>query len=200
MAATLRAGFLVGYGAALVVLVARVLPAAARVRDPTHRAGGTARWLPVVLLPVGFLLPPLAMLTRLGELDVGWAPVRIVGVVCGLYAAGMLLASAATLGRFLVPQAVAQRDHVLVTSGPYALVRHPAYSGDLALWLGAALATVNVLLLGLFPLYALGAYAQSQVEEDVLRARFGREYADYAARVGRFVPTVHGAGAAVARP
>jgi len=91
--------------------------------------------------------------------------------------------SASTLGRFLVPQARVSRDHELVVEGPFRLVRHPAYSGDLALWLGSALATLNVLLLVLWPLYLLGVRIQSRVEEGLLESKFGHEYRRYASRV-----------------
>ena len=71
---------------------------------------------------------------------------------------------------------------------PFRFLRHPAYSGDLALWLGSALATLNVLLLVLWPLYVLGATMQARVEDGLLEAKFGGEYRRYAARVGRFLP------------
>jgi protein-S-isoprenylcysteine O-methyltransferase len=184
----LRLVFVAGYAVSLLVLVVRVLPAAARVEGVTHRATGSVRWLPFVLLPIGFLVPPALLLGRVGEIRAGWWPVRALGIASAIYAATMLLGSAGTLGRMLVPQAVVQRDHTLVTSGPYRLVRHPAYSGDLALWLGAGLATLSIPLLVGFPLYAWGARAQAGVEERLLTERFGPAYDAYAAQVGRFVP------------
>ena len=96
--------------------------------------------------------------------------------------------SASTLGRFLVPQARVSHDHALVVEGPFRFVRHPAHSGDLALWLGSALATLNVSLLVLWPLHLFGASVQSHVEDRLLESRFGDEHRRYATRVGRFVP------------
>ena len=87
-----------------------------------------------------------------------------------------------------MPRAVVFPDHALVVRGPYRLVRHPVYSGDLALWLGAALGTLNALLLVLWPLYLLGLSAEASVEEGLLERKFGEAYRDYAARVGRFAP------------
>jgi protein-S-isoprenylcysteine O-methyltransferase Ste14 len=120
--------------------------------------------------------------------NAGWSALRLVGLLLGLYAAVILPWSAATLGRFLVPQARVSRDHRLVVDGPFRFLRHPAYSGDLALWLGSALATLNVLLLLLWPFYVLGATIQSRVEDGLLEAKFGEEYRRYATRVARFVP------------
>jgi protein-S-isoprenylcysteine O-methyltransferase len=115
-------------------------------------------------------------------------PMRALGVLLTLYAAVMLLWASTTLGRFLVPQAVVVEDHDLVTHGPYRFLRHPAYSGDLALWLGAALGTVNVLLLALWPVSAFGTYLQTRQEDEPwpqssalpMRslARTGRRYHD----------------------
>jgi protein-S-isoprenylcysteine O-methyltransferase Ste14 len=184
----LRALFLAVYGVSLLVMVVKVLPAAARNPAPARRAAGTRRWLPMVLVPLGFLVPPVVMLTRIGELPAAPVGVRIAGLVLGLAGVAMMLAAAATLGRFLVPQAVTLADHALVTTGPYRLVRHPAYAGDLALWLGAALATANVVLLALWPLYLLGARAQAEVEDALLEAHFGATYRAWASRVGRFAP------------
>jgi protein-S-isoprenylcysteine O-methyltransferase Ste14 len=128
------------------------------------------------------------MLTRTVELDARWPAIRLVGLLLGLYAAVILPWSAATLGRFLVPQARVLRDHQLVVEGPFRFLRHPAYSGDLALWLGSALATLNLLLLVLWPLYVFGATLQSRVEDGLLESQFGEQYRRYAAHVGRFVP------------
>jgi len=128
------------------------------------------------------------MLSRWGELGEPPPALRIAGVAVALYGIGMMLAAAATLGRFLVPQAVTVADHALVTAGPYRLVRHPAYAGDLALWLGAALATANVALLAAWPLYLLVVRAQTDAEDEVLDQHFGAAHRAFAARVGRLLP------------
>jgi protein-S-isoprenylcysteine O-methyltransferase Ste14 len=190
MAAGLRLFFLGFYAIGIMVLLLRVLPLTIRSTPAERRPEGIARHLPWVLLPLGFLLPPAVMLMRAGEIDAGWPVVRLAGLVFGVYAGVILPWSASTLGRFLVPQARVSRDHELVVDGPFRFLRHPAYSGDLALWLGAALATLNVILLVLWPLYLLGATMQSRVEDGLLETKFGDEHRRYAGRVGRFVPRV----------
>lgn len=76
----------------------------------------------------------------------------------------------------------------LVTRGPYRIVRHPAYAGDLALWLGAALATSNIALLALWPVAVAGNALAAREEGRVLRRTFGDEHARYAERTGMLVP------------
>src|SRR5712691_5530010 len=186
----LRIFFLGFYGVVIIITLVRVLPTVGRLRSAERSATGARRFLPAVLLPFGFLVPPGVLLLRAGEIDATWTAVRLLGLVLGLYAAVILPWAAATLGRFLVPRAVVFPDHTLVIRGPFRLVRHPAYSGDLALWLGTALGTLNVLLLVLWPLYLLGLSAEASVEERLLEGKFGQAYRDYVTRVGRFVPTV----------
>ena len=48
-----------------------------------------------------------------------------------------------TLGRFFTWQVIVRRDHELVTSGPYALVRHPSYTGWLLMVAGNYLTLFN---------------------------------------------------------
>ena len=188
MVGALRFFFLAFYTISVVVLVVRVLPLAFRSPPAEERARGLNLYLPVVLLPIGFLVPPVAMVTRAGELNAAWPAVRLVGLLLGLYAAVILPWSASTLGRFLVPQARVSPDHELVVAGPFRFVRHPAYSGDLALWLGCALATLNVVLLVLWPVYVLGVRRQTYMEDGLLESKFGDRYRAYAARVGRLIP------------
>jgi hypothetical protein len=56
---------------------------------------------------------------------------------------------------------------------PRLKVRHPLYSAVMALWLGAALGTLNWLLLALSPLGVAALFMSTCAEEGLLRARFG---------------------------
>src|SRR5262245_47269323 len=100
------------------------------------RAEGWRRHVPTVLPPLEWLLPPALLVLGVGEAPVGWLPVRILGLIVGVGGAVVLVWSAAVLGRFFVHEAAVARDHALVTAGPYRFVRHPVYSGYLALLLG----------------------------------------------------------------
>lgn len=79
-------------------------------------------------------------------------------------------------------------DHRVVDSGPYALVRHPIYTGIL----GSALATgiargETGALLGAGLLCA-GIWMKARLEERFLSVELGPEYAAYRARVPMLVP------------
>lgn len=67
----------------------------------------------------------------------------------------------------------------LITTGPYAVVRHPGYTALLLAFTGLALIGGGPLgLLFIAPLVA-GALVRIAIEEDLLRAEFGTSHADY---------------------
>jgi protein-S-isoprenylcysteine O-methyltransferase Ste14 len=67
-------------------------------------------------------------------------------------------------------------------------MRHPVYTGYLALLLGTGVATLNVWLLALWPVSLAGILVQAGSEERVLGARFGPAYERYVNRTGQLVP------------
>jgi len=77
----------------------------------------------------------------------------------------------------------------LVATGPFARVRNPLYLGNIALWVGFAIAARLVWLVPLVVLLlAVEYHAIVRWEERLLEARFGDEYRSYAARVPRWFP------------
>jgi protein-S-isoprenylcysteine O-methyltransferase Ste14 len=82
----------------------------------------------------------------------------------------------------------AERGHRVVSSGPYAFVRHPMYSGTILFFVGAALLLGSWWGVILSPLFAVLFAIRSGIEERALLAGLP-DYADYAARVRyRLVP------------
>ncbi|HZP20515.1 MAG TPA: isoprenylcysteine carboxylmethyltransferase family protein, partial [Bauldia sp.] len=81
-----------------------------------------------------------------------------------------------------------RRGQSVITTGPYALVRHPMYSGALLLLLATPVALGSWWGLLLFPLLVGGIVARLRDEERYLRARLPA-YADYAERTRfRLIP------------
>jgi protein-S-isoprenylcysteine O-methyltransferase Ste14 len=79
----------------------------------------------------------------------------------------------------------------LVTHGPFALVRNPIYAAMIPSFWGVALLAANVVTLaGALLLVAALELQTRLVEEPYLAAVHGELYAAYAARVGRFAPSV----------
>ncbi|MBE0680584.1 MAG: isoprenylcysteine carboxylmethyltransferase family protein [Anaerolineales bacterium] len=110
-----------------------------------------------------------------------------------LYFPGMafLLWARLTLGKYyFVSTAVGAQlfaDHQLVTTGPYAIMRHPMYVGlTFAAW-GALLiyfTWTTVYFAAFAPMLAVRAFR----EEQVLAAEFGEQWQDYCRQVPAFIP------------
>jgi protein-S-isoprenylcysteine O-methyltransferase Ste14 len=81
--------------------------------------------------------------------------------------------------------------HELIRTGPYALVRHPIYSGLILAIIGTAIARreprgwISVVLL------SLGFWIKSRMEEQFMRKTFGPDYDDYSRTTGALIPRAH---------
>lgn len=130
----------------------------------TPSALGTPRWRPT---------PAIAWL---------WFAVAVAGLAFTWWAR-------IVLGRLWSSSVTRKRDHHVVDSGPYALVRHPIYTGVILAtiataavrgtaggWLGMAIMTV-------------GWYVKARLEETFLRQELGIDaYDAYVRRVPMLVP------------
>jgi protein-S-isoprenylcysteine O-methyltransferase Ste14 len=76
----------------------------------------------------------------------------------------------------------------LVLRGPYRLVRHPVYLGELISAVGMLLAKPHPLVVILFAIFAMLQYGRTIYEERALRAAFPESYPTYARRVPRLIP------------
>lgn len=85
------------------------------------------------------------------------------------------------------------KDHILVTSGVYSLVRHPSYFGWFYWSVGTQILLANPICIVLYAL-ASWKFFESRIkfEEYYLIRFFGRQYTDYQKRVPSGVPFVQG--------
>ncbi len=108
----------------------------------------------------------------------------LAGDLVATVAAAWLLASILTLGTCfgILPEA-----RGLVTRGPYALVRHPVYLGEVALCAGLAVAAFRPWNLALLAIVAASQWLRARFEEQALAAAFP-EYRSYAETTPSFLP------------
>src|SRR5581483_11096310 len=113
---------------------------------------------------------------------------RVLGLSAGLALVGILITlwSLATLGRCfgLFPEA-----RGLVTRGPYRIVRHPVYVGELISGFGLLLPIVSVWTVLVFVAFVCLQLWRTRNEERALQVVFP-EYAAYRARTARIVPGI----------
>ncbi|MHB1870784.1 MAG: methyltransferase family protein [Steroidobacteraceae bacterium] len=82
-----------------------------------------------------------------------------------------------------------REGHELVTSGPYAYVRHPIYTGILFAILGSTLA-VQFAMLWVLPLLLAFFLYSALAEERLMGAQFPEAYPAYKARTRMLIPFV----------
>jgi len=101
---------------------------------------------------------------------------------------GMLLSIFAllALGRnvSIIPQA-----RKLVRHGPYRLVRHPLYLGELICVLGIVVAEITIPKITVFLLFMTAQIYRSLWEEKLLISTFP-EYKEYSSKKRRFIPGI----------
>jgi protein-S-isoprenylcysteine O-methyltransferase Ste14 len=112
-----------------------------------------------------------------------WGGVALVALGLGFTAWAR-----AHLGRLWSASVTLKAEHALIRTGPYALTRHPIYSGLLLALAGTALVrSTPAALLGLI-LLVLGFVLKLRQEERLLSDHFGSAYQDYRDRVPALLP------------
>src|ERR1700693_1570296 len=118
------------------------------------------------------------------------AAIAYTGLALTIAGTGFAIWARAFLGRNWSANGTIKQDHQMIQSGPYAVVRHPIYSGFLLALLGSALALGEVRGLLSFTLAFLTWWLKSRLEENFMPQRFGCEYTAYKRRVKALIPFV----------
>jgi protein-S-isoprenylcysteine O-methyltransferase Ste14 len=112
-------------------------------------------------------------------------------IICVLAIASVWLVTSAikTLGKQWAVAARVVEGHRLITTGPYARVRNPIYSGMFGMLIatGLALTTWYGIVIGVV-LFWFGTIIRVKVEEKLLRETFGAEFDAYAKLVAQLIP------------
>ena len=160
------------------------------------RSAGRRRWhreiglrLIVMLLIVALLQSRslrqfLAQIRRSASHSdiLGWT-----GVALCLLGIGLAINARRHLGRNWGMPMSRKEQPDLVTSGPYALIRHPIYTGLMLAMLGSAIGINVFWALLLVPVGAYFIYSARR-EEAVMLQLFPEQYAAYRARTGMLAP------------
>jgi protein-S-isoprenylcysteine O-methyltransferase Ste14 len=116
---------------------------------------------------------------------IGWgaAAIAVAGVALAIWAR-------VTLGRNWSARVTVKEDHALVTSGPYALIRHPIYTALIMLFLAVFLlfGTIGGAL-GIVLVIA-SCWIKLRQEEALMTGQFPEAYPAYMGRTARLVPFI----------
>jgi protein-S-isoprenylcysteine O-methyltransferase Ste14 len=127
-----------------------------------------------------------SLLDRLALPFPGW--LRWCGFVLGLAGVGGAVWAQATLGPEWSPKLRLREGHRLVTTGPYARIRHPFYTATIGYAAGLALVTENLAIVVIAVVATGVMILRAPWEERMMMEGFGEEYRSYLRRTGRFLP------------
>jgi protein-S-isoprenylcysteine O-methyltransferase Ste14 len=141
----------------------------------------------VVLIVLALRLPVFRQALRNAHAYAASASMGVIGVALCALGIGLAIWARAYLGRNWGMPMSRKENPELVTSGPYAYVRHPIYTGMLIAMLGSAIGespfwSLPLALFGLYFLYS------ARKEEQLMIEQFPEQYPAYMARTKMLVP------------
>ncbi|NML13832.1 methyltransferase family protein [Azohydromonas caseinilytica] len=160
---------------------------------PVERRESWGSWLlhmgPIALAMLLLALPRLPVLEVLNRRLYPWASWEF-WVPAAVTAAGLVFTvwSRAHIGRNASVAVTLKRGHELVTTGPYAITRHPMYTGLLTAFLASAVSLGQWRGFLGFLIFWAALWRKWRLEERWMRERFGEAYEAYSRRVPGVVP------------
>lgn len=114
----------------------------------------------------------------------------VAGIVLMIVGGALVAAGLICLGHALTPLPYPKEGTKFVQAGPFALVRHPIYSGTLLLCLGWGLYVKGWLTLGYVVALFVFLAVKARREEKWLAERFP-DYTIYQQRVRKLIPFIY---------
>jgi protein-S-isoprenylcysteine O-methyltransferase Ste14 len=166
----------------------------ARRAGPSREHSGEAqstRVFRLFLLALIFILL-LSHGLRLGPLGGRFVPngtvLPVLGFCMTLAGASLMVWARVHLGANWSDKVQIKEGHQLVRSGPYAILRHPIYTGVLLAVAGTALALGEWRGVLAFCILLVNYVIKARKEERILAARFGEDFRRHQRQTGFLVP------------
>jgi protein-S-isoprenylcysteine O-methyltransferase Ste14 len=167
--------------------------AALRAKKTTQSEGGISRAVHLGMIVLSLLLG-LTEWLHFGPLGNRFVPktpvIVILGLLVELSGIGLAIAARFHLGRNWSARITIKEGHSLIYDGPYALVRHPIYTGWLLALLGSALVYGEWGGLLGCALMLAAYWRKIGIEERFLMEQFGEEYNLYRQKVKALIPYI----------
>jgi protein-S-isoprenylcysteine O-methyltransferase Ste14 len=160
--------------------------------ERAHRSFVSPTVISTVVLVLLFATVPRAAWLSL-EVHVAW--IRIMGLVILLAATALTVWARLVLGAMWSAAPTVKQEHKLRTSGPYAITRHPIYTGLLGMLMGSMLLAGGGRWIAPFAVYLVGLEFKIRIEERLMLAEFPEDYPRYRRLVPRLVPGLRLIGA-----
>lgn len=158
---------------------------------PFKRAPSRFGFLTTMAVPAGVILVAFALVAPdlyTARVLPGLLPVAITGLLVTILGIGFAVWARVHLGKNWSSRPAIHENHTITRTGPYAIVRHPIYTGILTGILGTAIATGALLaFVTLFVIFVL-FLIKIRMKEQFLLEEFGEDYERYRGEVRALVP------------
>jgi protein-S-isoprenylcysteine O-methyltransferase Ste14 len=129
--------------------------------------------------------------TLTGLYETRFNSLRIAGLVIFIVFSWIQIWSYKLLGSSYSQDIVIQKNHKIITSGIYKIIRHPQYLSQILSDLGAAIALLSYIALPFVLLLEIPLFImRAMLEEKLLMKHFGEEYLSYKNKSGFMIPFI----------
>ncbi len=145
----------------------------------------------VILIIVGYLLSFSIASTKIGRIYY-WDILFIVGLFIITIGLVIRIISIRQLGKYFSYSVAKVENQELIEKGLYKVVRHPAYLGQIIIFIGISIALSNWLsVIIMLTSILIGYLYRIKVEEKFMIELFGDRYYDYQKRTKKLLPKIY---------
>jgi protein-S-isoprenylcysteine O-methyltransferase Ste14 len=151
------------------------------------------RWVPILsgIIWLADIVVCVLYIVILQHMIYGLTYVAIAGVVLFIAGIGLYDVAHRTLGKFFSEAVRILPEHKLITRGPYSLIWHPIYLGEILFAFSIPMIANSlygfVIMLVIVPIMLY----RVSIEEKVLVSEFGQEYIEYTHKTKKFIPYIY---------
>jgi protein-S-isoprenylcysteine O-methyltransferase Ste14 len=121
--------------------------------------------------------------------DDNW--MRWIGLVLSTLGMGLIFWSGIELGRLYSPEVTMQKEHRLITEGPYRFIRHPRYLGGIVQGIGLSLLFRSWIGLALTLVFVVIVLFRIKDEEALMSREFGENWNHYCNKSWLLIPFIY---------
>lgn len=116
--------------------------------------------------------------------------IRIIGLVFYILFSWVQIWATKVLGDNYSQDVAIKKDHKLITSGPFKIVRHPQYLSQFLMDLGGAAATLSFVLVPIALLQIPFLFMRASLEDKLLEKHFGESFKEFKKKTGQIFPFI----------
>lgn len=124
------------------------------------------------------------------EYDSSNQTIRIIGLIFYLIFSWIQIWAFKALGENYSQDIAIKKDHQLVTTGPFKVIRHPQYLSQILIDLGGAIATLSLILAPLALVQIPFLFMRANLEDKLLEKHFSENFKNYKKKTGQIFPFI----------